>query len=140
MTKVLPSDRDLSQPCPCGNSKSYGACCGLFHQGIKLPATAEQLMRSRYSAFVFGNAAYLANTVPPENSADYNSDSLARQQTKWTGLEIVSTEAGGLFDQTGYVEFIARFKEKGRAGAHHEKSRFVRQNGKWLYIDGEFLP
>ncbi|OKH89897.1 hypothetical protein LF95_08375 [Thalassospira sp. TSL5-1] len=130
----------MSLPCPCGSTKNYGACCGPFHQGVKLPATAEQLMRSRYSAFVFGNAPYLADTVPAQNSAGYDSDSLARQQTKWTGLEIVSTEAGGLFDQTGYVEFIARFKEKGRSGAHHEKSRFVRQNGKWLYMDGEFLP
>ncbi|AUG52894.1 YchJ family protein [Thalassospira marina] len=125
-------------PCPCGSNKTYGTCCGPFHAGAKRPATAEQLMRSRYCAFVFGNAAYLADTVPAENAGNYDAKSITRQKTQWTGLEIVSTEAGGLFDQTGYVEFIARFREKGRDGAHHEKSRFIRQNGKWLYVDGEF--
>ena len=140
MTMVTTSKQDISRACPCGSSKNYGTCCAPFHQKAKLPATAKQLMRSRYSAFVFGNAAYLADTVPAENSGDYDSNSLARQQTKWIGLEIISTEAGGIFDQIGYVEFIARFKEKGRTGTHHEKSRFIRQNGKWLYIDGEFLP
>ncbi|OSQ38064.1 hypothetical protein TMES_12460 [Thalassospira mesophila] len=122
--------------CPCGTERPYGQCCKPFHDNAQLPATAEQLMRSRYSAFALGLGHYLAHTVPAEKAATYNFDDIARQQTRWTSLEIVRTDAGSATDNVGYVEFIARFIENGQAGFQHEKSRFLRKNGKWLYIDG----
>jgi len=126
--------------CPCGTGLAYGRCCQPFHTGSKLPATAVQLMRSRYCAFALGLDQYLADTVPEEKAHEFAARTVARQKCRWINLEIVKTEAGGLFENTGHVEFIASFIENGRRGTLHENSRFLRQNGKWLYVDGEMLP
>lgn len=93
-------------------------------------------MRSRYSAYVRGEEAYLlatwhASTRPP--SLDLAEDAA----TKWLGLEIKRTEAGGEQDQRGLVEFVARYKVGGRAHRLHEVSRFVREDGRWYYVDGD---
>jgi len=126
--------------CPCGTGQTYGKCCQPFHAGSKLPATAVQLMRSRYCAFALGLGQYLAETVPEEKVHEFAVRTVSRQKCRWTNLEIVKTEAGGLFENTGYVQFIASFTENGRRETLHENSRFLRHNGKWLYVDGEMLP
>ncbi len=125
-------------PCPCGIPSTFGDCCGPILDGRRKVATAEQLMRSRYSAFVCKNADYLLATLAPENAAGFNADQVRTDQCEWQGLEIIATAKGGLLDQTGTVEFIARFRDSDGTHALHECSRFERRNGNWLYIDGQF--
>ncbi|NJP35415.1 YchJ family protein [Micromonospora thermarum] len=122
--------------CPCGSGMPYVECCGRLHRGEADAPTAETLMRSRYSAFAVGDAAYLlrswhSSTRPARLRLDPGE--------RWTGLEVVDTERGGLFDTTGTVEFRAHYRERGRAGTLTERSRFVREDGRWVYLDGETL-
>lgn len=91
-------------------------------------------MRSRYTAFVAGDAAYLAATWHPGTRPD--SLELDPDQ-QWTGLEIVATEAGGAEDTRGVVEFRASWREGARRAVLHERSRFVKQSGRWWYLDGD---
>ncbi|GGX93495.1 hypothetical protein GCM10011290_21780 [Vogesella alkaliphila] len=81
-----------------------------------------------------GNEAYLRQTWAVENLPD---EPLLDATVKWLGLTILSTEAGGEQDQTGVVTFVARYKINGRAGRMQERSRFVREQGLWRYLDGE---
>ena len=91
-------------------------------------------MRSRYSAFVLGNESYLRQSWATEKLP---AEPLLDAGVKWLGLSILSTEAGGELDQTGVVTFVARYKINGRAGRMQERSRFVREEGLWRYLDGE---
>ncbi|KJE34785.1 SecC motif-containing protein [Thalassospira sp. HJ] len=125
-------------PCPCGSLKSYGACCGKYHSGAASAESAEKLMRSRYCAFVLRDGAYLLSTLAEENRSGFDAESIAQDTTRWTGLEIVESVAGGVLDQTGIVEFIARFEENGKKHQLHERSNFERRDGKWFYVDGVF--
>ncbi|MCI3275654.1 YchJ family protein [Streptomyces cylindrosporus] len=121
-----------SPSCPCGLAETYERCCGRFHRGEAAAPTAEALMRSRYSAFVKRNEQYLLRTWHPRTRpATLDLDPGAR----WTGLEILATTDGSAFHGTGTVTFRASF----RGGALHERSRFERVDGAWVYVDGEFL-
>lgn len=118
------------EPCPCGRPLSYAACCGRHHAGIPA-ADAESLMRSRYSAYVLGLEDYLLATwhVSTRPAA---LDLGLGPQPKWLGLEVrARTEA----EDTATVEFVARCRVGGRAQRLHELSRFVREAGRWYYID-----
>ncbi|HSZ38981.1 MAG TPA: YchJ family metal-binding protein [Trebonia sp.] len=116
--------------CPCGLGDSYRACCGRFHGGAR-PATAEQLMRSRYSAFAVGDAAYLLRTWHP--SGRPRTLDLDPALT-WTRLAVLETRDGGLFGTVGTVRFRAMFTRDGKRGVLAETSRFVREDGRWLYV------
>lgn len=124
--------------CPCGSTQPYAACCGRFIDTPGQPApTAEALMRSRYTAYAQGQEAYLLATwqeATRPSTLDLTDDAAV---VKWLGLEIRRTELGGEHDQTGVVEFVARYKVGGRAHRLHETSRFRRENGRWFYLDGE---
>lgn len=90
-------------------------------------------MRSRYSAFAVGNAAYLLATWHP----DHRPDQLDLDpELEWRRLDILSTSGGGPLDATGTVEFTAHYRQDGKRGSQHELSRFVREDGQWLYLDG----
>ncbi|MFI8071110.1 YchJ family protein [Streptomyces sp. NPDC086033] len=118
--------------CPCGLAETYEACCGRFHRGAATAPTPESLMRSRYSAFVKRNEAYLLRTWHPRTrppGVDFDPG------MRWTGLEILATTDGSAFHTTGTVTFRASFK----GGSLHERSRFERVDGAWAYVDGEFL-
>lgn len=91
-------------------------------------------MRSRYTAFAVGDAAYLSATWHPRTRPDHLELDPA---LTWTGLEIVATEAGGTEEASGVVEFRAHWREGGARGELHERSRFVRLRGRWHYLDGE---
>lgn len=132
-----------ASPCPCGGGR-YADCCGRFHRGAALPDSAEQLMRSRYSAYALGNDDWLrrtwhASTRPPASEDILGSDSHG-QGLNWLGLRIVSREQQD--DDHATVDFVARFKQGGRAGKMHERSRFVREpdeaggEPRWWYVDG----
>ena len=118
--------------CPCGSGRSYAACCGPLHAGEARAATAEQLMRSRFSAFAKGDAAYLlrswsAATRPKRLDLD--------PRTRWTRLEILSAGDGGAFHTTGTVEFRAYYRERGGAEEFmQEHSTFAREDGAWVYV------
>jgi SEC-C motif-containing protein len=126
-------------PCPCGTQTSYEECCGKYHSGQASAETAEKLMRSRYSAFVVGDGDYLKATIAAEYRAGFDVSSIYTDETQWVGLEIVDKVAGDILDNSGQVEFIARFIENGRNGQLHERSNFSRREGKWFYVDGEFM-
>lgn len=117
--------------CPCGGA-SYQTCCAPFHEGARIPETAEQLMRSRYCAYVLGNDDWLRRTWHPDTRPE---GELSDAAAKWLGLEVRRHEANG---DAAIVEFIARYKIGGRAHRMHEISRFVRENGNWYYVDGTF--
>lgn len=118
--------------CPCGKG-DYAQCCKPYHDGAAAP-TAEALMRSRYSAYVLGLMDYVyaswhASTRPP--AADLQHD----PALKWLGLEVRKFMPGA---DEATVEFVARSKSGGRAQRLHEVSRFVKEDGRWFYIDGVF--
>lgn len=126
--------------CYCGSQNVFAKCCEPFLSGQESPKTAEQLMRSRYSAYVVGNIDYIKNTLAPEAQSDFDYKSAKdwSQQSKWLGLQIIKTEKGQAGDQTGVVEFVASFEFAGEKNDHHEISQFRKDNrGHWLYVDGE---
>jgi SEC-C motif-containing protein len=127
-------------PCPCGSGGGYRACCGVLHAGAAA-ATAEALMRSRYSAFARGDADYLVATLHPSQRRESAAE-LARhfEGIVWEGLEIFDRERGGADDDTGVVAFSAHYRQGGRAGELRERSRFAREAGRWYYVDGDQLP
>lgn len=126
--------------CPCLSGDTYGACCGRYHADVRAGGpgapTAEALMRSRYSAFAVGDAGYLLATWHPStrpDALDLDDD------VEWRRLDVLRAEAGGPFDDTGVVEFVAHHRsrsDRGARGRLHEVSRFVREGGRWLYVDG----
>ncbi len=120
----------------CLSGEQYRLCCGRFHSGGEEAATAEQLMRSRYSAFVLLDGSYLLRTWhPKEAPANLDLD----PDLQWRRLDIVSTSRGGPLDVEGTVEFKAWFRHGSERGTHHEVSRFVREDGRWYYVDGKIL-
>jgi SEC-C motif domain protein len=92
-------------------------------------------MRSRYSAFILCNEPYLLATWHPSTRPDsiaFNKDQ------KWLGLNIIDTSATD--ELSAEVEFIARSRvSSAPALRQHERSRFVREGGRWLYVDGDFV-
>jgi SEC-C motif-containing protein len=125
--------------CPCGSGSGYVLCCGAFIDNGALPVTAEQLMRSRYSAYVLAREDYLLRTWHG-STRPAQLDLQNAGPVKWLGLKILRTEAGGANDREAVVEFVARYQVNGRAERLHEISRFVREAGQWLYVDGRIAP
>jgi SEC-C motif-containing protein len=115
--------------CPCGRGRPFGGCCGPALNG-HAPSTAEGLMRSRFTAFVLDDAAYVMKTWHPKTRpTEVEPD----PDMRWTRLEVLDATGGGLFDAEGVVEFRAHFRDRGRPGDMHERSRFVRDDGAWVY-------
>ena len=122
-----------AKPCPCGSTAPYERCCGPFHAGAAAP-TAQALMRSRYSAYVLALHDYLLATWHPSTRpAELGADPPG---LKWLGLEVRRHVQQD--DTHATVEFVARSKLGGRAHRLHETSRFVREEGRWYYLDGDF--
>ncbi|MCC2597181.1 hypothetical protein LKR43_12615 [Pusillimonas sp. MFBS29] len=123
--------------CPCGSTETYEACCARWHHGeryLQAP-DAETLMRSRYSAFVLDELEYLlktwhASTRPA--SLEANPPGM-----KWLGLQVRSHTLQDATHAT--VEFVARSRLAGEATRLHEVSHFVREDGQWFYLNGEFI-
>ncbi|WP_027467505.1 YchJ family protein [Deefgea rivuli] len=122
-------------PCPCGRATTYELCCGVYHAGIAAP-TPESLMRSRYSAYVLGLADYLQATWHPSTRAA-ELDLSADAGVKWLGLKVDFAIETGEDGNEGEVHFVARYKVGGKAHRLSEHSRFVRENGRWFYVDGD---
>jgi len=121
-----------SHSCPCGGS-DYARCCQPWHLGETVP-DAERLMRSRYSAYVLKLTPYLLATW--HASTRPAALDLADDNCRWLGLAVKRHSPQG--EDAAEVEFVARYKVGGRAFRLHEISRFVREGGRWYYVDGEF--
>ncbi|MFD3686512.1 YchJ family protein [Nocardiopsis sp. NPDC058631] len=131
-TRPTPQPADADAPCPCGRPEPYRDCCGRLHGGTASAATAEQLMRSRYSAFAVGDRAYLLRSWHPRTRpAVLDLDA----RTRWVRLDILSTTGGTPFHNEGTVAFRALYRENGGEGELVENSRFLRHDGAWVYLD-----
>lgn len=125
--------------CRCGSNKPFASCCEPFLTGKTLPRSAEHLMRSRFTAFCLNQATYLYETHHPSkrepNAYQPLQDPLS--PSTWISLSIIKTDAGQTGQKFGEVEFIACFEEKNQYYQLHEKSSFVKEQGRWFYLDGE---
>lgn len=130
---------DPSMRCPCGRDDKLEACCGRFLSGAQQPSRAEELMRSRYTAYALGNIDYVMDTHDPETrqAADRENAATWAREADWRGLQLLQLEAGEVGDDTGIVEFKARFAIRGANQIHHERSIFRRIDGRWFYVRGE---
>ncbi len=127
--------------CPCGSAQTLETCCGPFISG-ELAPTAETLLRARYTAFVQGNIRYLSDTLSPQFQDAF--DEIEAEKTaanaKWKELEIRAVTDGGVDDETGAIEFVARFRLNGQKRVHHEMAKFRREAGRWMCAGGEMNP
>lgn len=132
----------VNTPCLCHSGKKYKKCCKVFHDGT-LPKTAEQLMRSRYCAFALNKPNYIIKTTHSLNNdftsntdawaSDISSFSLG---TSFQNLKILEFIDG---ETESFVTFKATLNQRGNDSSFTEKSRFLKENGMWLYVNGEFL-
>lgn len=128
--------------CSCDTKKSYSDCCEPIIKGGKVPAHAVDLMRARYTAYARHEIDFIMSSLSPTRKKDTDRKATEEwsRETRWSGLEILSTEKGGPGDETGKVEFIARFQEKEEAKEHHELATFLKLNGSWYFEDGRTPP
>lgn len=122
--------------CPCQSHKPYTDCCQPFHIGITLPETAEQLMRSRYTAYTQVNIDYIVATTVPSQQPLLDRQAMQHwgETTKWAGLAILSHNPA-LSKQHAHVEFKAFFETPNGIEAHHEHSLFVKIQQRWYFVD-----
>ncbi len=127
------------QNCYCGSGSTFATCCKPLLTGAKIASTAEQMMRSRYSAFSTRNSDYLILTHHPGQRRTDDKKTLPNtlENSHWLELKIVDTSGGKEFDDVGTVEFIAKFEQNAKIHLLHERSNFVREGGRWFYVDGE---
>jgi SEC-C motif-containing protein len=128
--------RSADPACLCGSGKAAADCCAPCLEGEKLAPSAEALMRSRYVAYALGHEAYLlatwhASTRPASLELE------AEPRPRWIGLTIQRAQVQG--GDRAVVEFVARYRIGGRAHRLHEISRFVREDGRWSYVDGDIV-
>jgi SEC-C motif-containing protein len=124
----------METDCPCGSDAPYDSCCGALHRGTAAARTAEQLMRSRYSAFAVGDADYLLATWHPSTRP---ASLLLDPAIEWRRLRIGELTAGTAGDETGSVAFVAHYWDPAdrQYGRHHETSRFARLGHTWFYVE-----
>jgi SEC-C motif domain protein len=122
-----------ARTCPCGLGQPYDTCCGPWHRGAPAP-DAETLMRSRYCAYVLGDANYLLATWYP-STRPANLELANEPRPRWLGLDVKGHAA--IDPDHATVDFVARYKINGRAFRMHEISRFLREDGRWYYLDGD---
>lgn len=127
--------------CPCGSLKKYKKCCKPFHDGSNAK-TAEQLMRSRFTAYSINNAEYIINTTHSDNQ-DYTLNTQSWKKdimnfsdyTDFIKLDIFECIEG---EEESFVNFRATLKQDNLDASFNENSRFLKVGKKWLYVDGTF--
>ena len=117
--------------CWCDSGKRAADCCEPILRGEQPAATAEALMRSRYSAFVTQNEAYLRRSWHP---ATCPATITLDPDQRWLGLKVTRTAEGGAEDTDGEVAFVARYKLAGKGHRLEENSSFTRLGGQWVYV------
>ena len=121
--------------CPCQSERVYTECCAPFHAREAAASTAEELMRSRYSAYVLQEIDYIVDTTvhAQQNLLDKQDLAAWSKQTQWSGLKVIRHVLFGKLH--ALVEFKAYFEENGQTECHHELSAFVKIDGRWYFID-----
>lgn len=133
-SKTKSKSNNKPRNCLCGSAIDEKSCCLPIIKGESVAQTAEQLMRSRYTAYVLGDESYvLASWYHSQRPADLSLD----ENMRWSGLKVIDVVNDD--DTTAYVEFVAGFNNNGNVGQMHERSRFFREGGYWFYVDGEQL-
>ena len=124
--------------CPCGSERPYKQCCEPYIRGTRNAPTAEALMRSRYCAYVKSEIDYIYGTTHSSQRGKFDRKESEdwSQKTDWHSLEICQTDAGGEEDHAGTVEFIARYRNRGKMARHHEVAEFKKEEGQWYFFDG----
>jgi len=125
-------NKPVSKKCPCGGGK-YAKCCEPFHTGTKLPRTPEELMRSHYSAYARGLTEYVRSSWHPSTLPEGLT---LEDNPEWLQLQIIATGSHG---NRGYVHFKAYFQVDDDIGVMEEQSHFVREQGRWYYLEGEVV-
>lgn len=127
---------EILNPCPCGLSSAYQMCCQLAHRSLYNVKTAEQLMRSRYTAFTKADGDYLMKSHHSSTRPLSEKKSIVKwaKSVEWVRLEILNTELGQEEDSLGSVEFKAYFKDKRKEHFIHENSKFIKEKGVWVYL------
>lgn len=128
----------MTNLCPCGSGKSFGECCEPLVTGARAALTAEELMRSRYTAYTRAEIGYIHDTTHPDHRADFDEKGTREwaESSRWEGLEIVAIAGGGPADAEGRVEFIARYRDAGGRRTHHELAEFRKVDDAWYFTDG----
>ncbi|MBC7693587.1 MAG: YchJ family protein [Methylotenera sp.] len=131
----------LSQTCACGSQISASECCLPFIQGKRKPATAEQLLRSRYTAFTLGDVDYIVTTHHSKTVGEVNREEIEKwsKGSKWIGFKILQQEAGTASDTQGMIVFHVQYEMDGKMNDHHEQSVFEKENGEWKFLDAQGL-
>ena len=127
------------EPCPCGSGQAYDQCCGPLIQRENQAQTAEQLLRSRYSAHVKGEIDYIYDTTHSGQRGNVNREQVSAwsRRSQWLGLEILDTRDGQASDESGTIEFVARYRENGKKVEHCEIAEFKKEDGHWRFSDGQ---
>jgi SEC-C motif domain protein len=126
--------------CYCGSVKDFEQCCEPYILGTSKPQTAEELMRSRYSAYAILNIEYIVRTTYPSTRKFLDSDEILTWAKShiWNKLEIISTDKGTSKDVKGFVEFKAYYSDStSELQVHHEQSIFTKELGKWFFVNGK---
>jgi len=128
--------------CYCSSGKEFAECCQPFLEGRAKPKTAEELMRSRFSAYAVCAVEYLLSSTHPSTRKFHKAEEIRSwaKSNYWVKLEIVSKSEGGIKDKIGIVEFRAFYTDtNGNPRTHHEKSSFRKELGKWFFVDGKIF-
>lgn len=122
--------------CNCGSGVAYSECCQIAHISLTKVKTAEQLMRSRYTAFTMANGEYLMKShhITTRPIKEKKEIVAWAKSVEWIKLEIESSSKGLILDNEGTVKFKAFFKERGKLKCIEEHSKFVKENGIWYYL------
>ncbi len=128
-----------SEPCPCGNDKTYATCCKPFVTGKKKAKSPEELMRARYSSYVKSELNFTEHSMHPDVRDTFEKDKAEEWSNKseWVKLDII--ESKELDETTGTVEFKAYYKFENEEVEHHELSTFKKEGKEWFFYDGKII-
>ena len=128
--------------CPCGSPSTTVPAAALSSAEVKPAVTAEQVMRSRYSAYVKKEIPYILTSLHPDHRADYDEKSSRAwaESAEWHGITILNTSKGGAEDSEGVVEFTVSYTERGMKQEHHERATFKKKDGVWFFSEGKTMP
>lgn len=124
------------EACPCGGG-AFAQCCEPYLSGRLVPKTAETLMRSRYTAYVREDIAYLKATLWPKYQPSFDGPATARwaAESHWTGLSVLEAAKGQEADREGTVLFEAKYLAGGKLVTHRELSLFRKKSERWYYVE-----